>query len=58
MTEFALAHPWLTSLLVTECVFMATMSVRALARALQAWGTRHCGTCACHTESQDDGSAP
>lgn len=56
MTEFALAHPWLTFVIVTELGVMATMVLRAMSRAATAWGTRHCGSCACHMETTDGDS--
>jgi hypothetical protein len=38
----------MTALLVVRSIFYQ------FARALAAWGTHHCGTCACHTEVEGD----
>lgn len=54
MWAFANAHEFMffalaiVTLLVTRSIFVN------FAKALTAWGTKHCGTCACNVESGAD----
>jgi hypothetical protein len=54
MWSFAETCPFLFFTLALFAMMFAYMTLSNFADALKAWGTKHCGSCACHTEQHGD----
>jgi hypothetical protein len=52
--NYANAHEFMFFALAVIAMLVVRSIFVNFARALTAWGTKHCGTCACHQETGDD----